>query len=214
MTSATTTLTSAAAPPAPAAAAAAAGGGARAPARASSSGDLLEHQPLEPPQLLARLEPELVGEEGARVAVGGERVGLAPAAVEREHQLAAQALAQRVRGDELLQLGDELGVAAEREVGLDAPLEHGEPLLAQPLRLVARQALELEPLQRLAAPQRERLAQQLGRRGGVARQPRLRARRQPLEARRRRAAPGDAARSRAVRVTIVSAPSIRRSPDT
>ena len=124
-------------------------------------GRLLEHQPLQPPQSLAWLEAQLVGEEGARVAVEREPVGLAPRAVEREHQVAAQAFAQRVRRHELLQLGDELGVAADREVGLHAPLEHGQPLLPERVGLVAGQTLELDSLQRLAAPQRER---NLGRR--------------------------------------------------
>ena len=58
--------------------------------------------------------------------VGGERVRLAPGAIEREHQLAAKALAQRLRGDQRLELADEVGVAPERELGLD-PLLEGAP---------------------------------------------------------------------------------------
>ena len=95
--------------------------------------------------------------------------------------MGAQPLAERVRRHQLLQLADELCVAAEREVGLDAPLEHGEALLGEPLRLVMRQALEVQPLQRLSAPQRERLPQEPGRRGGVSRQQRLRVGGEPLE---------------------------------
>ena len=59
----------------------------------------------------------------ARGLVGVERLGLASRAVEREHQLAAQPLAQRVLGDQRLELADQLSVAAERELGVDAPLE-------------------------------------------------------------------------------------------
>ena len=58
--------------------------------------------------------------DAARRLVGLERLGLAAAAVQREHQLAAQVLAQRVLSHQRLELADELGVAAEREVGLDA----------------------------------------------------------------------------------------------
>ena len=141
------------------AAAGAAGAGARRrPGRRVELGRLVEHLLLQPPQLLARLEPQLVGEEAARVAVDRQRVGLAPRAVEREHELRAQALAQRVRRHQLLQLGDQLGVAAVREVGLDPPLEHGEPPLPEPLDLGGRRALELDAVQRLAAPQRQRVA--------------------------------------------------------
>ena len=40
---------------------------------------------------------------GARLRVGGERVGLPARAVEREHQLGAQSFPQRLLGDERLQ---------------------------------------------------------------------------------------------------------------
>ena len=62
-----------------------------------------ENRLLELPQALARLDPELVGQGAAGVAVGLQRVGLAVAAVQREHQLRAQALAVRVLGDEALE---------------------------------------------------------------------------------------------------------------
>ena len=130
----------------------------RRPGRRVELGRLVEHLLLQPPQLLARLEPQLVGQEAARVAVDRQRVGLAARAVEREHELRAQALAQRVRRHELLQLGDQLGVAAVGQVGLDPPLEHGEPALPEPLDLGRRRPLELDAVQRLAAPQRQRVA--------------------------------------------------------
>ena len=75
----------------------------------------------------ARLDPELVHQRAAGVLVGLERLGLPAGAIEREHQLRAQPLAQRILGDERLQLADELGVAAGLEVGVDALLEHGQP---------------------------------------------------------------------------------------
>ena len=60
------------------------------------------------------------------------------------------------------------------------PLEHGEPLLAEALGLVARQALELEPCS--GSPRHSASASQARRRrGGILRQPRLGIGGQPLE---------------------------------
>ena len=63
--------------------------------------------------------PKLLDQRPARVLVGLEGVRLAVGSVEREHQLRAQPLPVRVLVDEPLQLADHLGVAAQRELGLD-----------------------------------------------------------------------------------------------
>ena len=63
-----------------------------------------EHPALEVAQLRARLEPELLGESSTGLAVYVERLRLPPGAVEREHQLRAQALAEGVLCDERPQL--------------------------------------------------------------------------------------------------------------
>ena len=118
-----------------------------------------EDRLLELLQRLARVEAELVDERGARVLVGGERVGLAAGAVEREHQQAAQALAQRVLAHERLELGHGLGVAAEREVGLEPLLERDEAQLLEPADLVAGERLVAEVRERRPAPEPERPAQ-------------------------------------------------------
>ena len=55
-----------------------------------------EDRLVEVVQLGARLDPELLDEDLAGVAVGLQRVGLAAAAVQREHQLRVQPLAPRV----------------------------------------------------------------------------------------------------------------------
>src|SRR5690349_24256608 len=44
-----------------------------------------------------------------------ERVGLTAGAIERQHQLARESFAERVRREVLLQLGDELGALPQRE---------------------------------------------------------------------------------------------------
>jgi hypothetical protein len=113
---------------------------------------------------VAGLDAELVDERGAGVPVALERFGLAARAVQREHQLRAEPLVQRVVGDETLQLADELGVAAEGEVGVDAGLERREPQLVQARDLGLQRLLGRQVGERRAAPQRERGAQE---RGGV-----------------------------------------------
>ena len=81
---------------------------------------LPENGLLELLQLAARLEPELAVEIGPRLPVSLERIGLAAGAVQREHELRPQALAQRMLDHERFELRHELGMTAECEVGLDS----------------------------------------------------------------------------------------------
>ena len=74
-------------------------------------------------QRRAGFHPQLVDEQPARLSVQRQRLGLAPAAIQGEHPRRAQALAQRMLGGECLQLGDQRGVTAEREIGVDADLQ-------------------------------------------------------------------------------------------
>ena len=60
-----------------------------------------------------------------------------PGAVEGEHELPAQPLAQRVLGDEGLELADELGMAAELELGVDQLLPRRRAELLEPRHLDA-----------------------------------------------------------------------------
>jgi hypothetical protein len=82
-------------------------------------------------QVGPRLDPDLLHEDGAGPPVGRECVGLAPGPVEREHELAVEALAERVRGDETLELARELPVPALVQLGVGGPLERREPQLLQ-----------------------------------------------------------------------------------
>src|SRR5207344_1051574 len=102
--------------------------------------------------------PELVEERRARRSVRLEGFRLATRAIEREHQLRAEGLAQRVLGDQRLQLPHELGRATGREVGLDPLLDRRDVLLLEPGGLER----ELAVAERIAAPETQRLAQQLG----------------------------------------------------
>jgi hypothetical protein len=92
--------------------------------------------------------------------------------VEREHVLRADALAKRVLGDQRLELADHVPVMAEREVGLDPPLECDEAELLETRALVFRERLR-ELGKRGPAPERERLTQQLSDRPGIALRERL-----------------------------------------
>ena len=123
---------------------------------------LREDRPFELLQLEPGLEPELVVQAVPRLPVHLEPVGLPAAAVEREHQLRPETLAERVVGAERFELGHERQVAAERELGVDALLDRGEAQLLEPLGLDPCEPLELEIRKRPSMPQRLGLAQQAG----------------------------------------------------
>ena len=107
----------------------------------------------------ARLEPELVHQSSPRPLVGLERVRLPSRAIEREHQLPVQALAQRVLAHEPLELRHELGAAAFGQVGRDAVLEHAESLFLEVQARMLREGLVADIDERRAAPERERFPQ-------------------------------------------------------
>ena len=129
--------------------------------RRVEGGLLPEDLALEALQLGARLDPELLDEDAARVLVGGERLRLPARAIESEHQLPPEALAKRVPGDEDLELADQIAGLPAREVEVDPRLEGHEAKLFEPGDLALRKRLVAEVDERGAAPQRERLAEQL-----------------------------------------------------
>ena len=81
--------------------------------------------------------PELLDERVARVLVGRQRLGLAPGTVEREHQLGTRPFAERLGGDDRLELADELRMTPEREIGVDPILDRGDAQLFQAAASVA-----------------------------------------------------------------------------
>ena len=85
-----------------------------------------EDRALELAQPLPRLDAEPVDELAPGVAVGLERIRLAVAAVQRQHQLATQVLPIGVIGDQRREPADDVGVAAAGEIGLDLLLERGD----------------------------------------------------------------------------------------
>ncbi len=137
--------------------------GTRSSAASVQRGVLREDRALELAQLLARLDAELLDERRARIAVRRERLRLPAGAVQREHQLGARPLAQRVGLDERLELPYPLGVVAQGELRLHELLGGGQPKLLQAGDLRLRERVVGEVGQRGAAPQREPLPEQLGR---------------------------------------------------
>ena len=69
-----------------------------------------------------------------------------------------EALAERLGGDERLELGDHLAVPALVEVVLDRELERRQPQLIEPADLGVRERLVGKIVERRAAPQPQRLA--------------------------------------------------------
>ena len=109
-------------------------------------------------ELGRRLDADLLDQRRPGVPVGLERLGLAAAAVQREHALRVQPLAQRVLGQQRVDLADELVVAAGGEVRVDRELGGGEPQLLEPADLRVGERLVGDVRERVAAEQRERLA--------------------------------------------------------
>ena len=128
-----------------------------------------QNRALERLQLLARLEPELLGKERSGPPVRGECIGLALAAVQGRDQLTPEALAERFLCDEALELGDERVVAAERELSLGALFDADKAKLVEASGLEREHPAVADVGERRATPQRECGAEAVrGEPGGAA----------------------------------------------
>jgi hypothetical protein len=119
---------------------------------------------LQPLELGSRVKPELGVQCPDGVAVGIQRFALPSRAIQGQHQVSAHALAQRLGGDELFELGNELSAATQREIGLDTVLDRGGAQVLQARDLGRRERFERHVGQRRPAPLVERGPQ---RRGGT-----------------------------------------------
>ena len=117
---------------------------------------MAQNRLLELPQLLARLEAEALGQFGARLAIGGERVRLTARPIQGEHELRAQPLPVRAVGDQRLELSDQLGVTAAGQVGVDALLRGRGAEFLQAGDLGLREGLIGHVRQRRPVPELER----------------------------------------------------------
>ena len=97
-------------------------------------------------------ESEFVLEPGACLPERLQRFGLAAGPVQREHQLAAQLLTERMCGRERAEPDDPIRVAPERELGLDVLLERRQPELFEPADLGLCERFVGDILECLSAP--------------------------------------------------------------
>ena len=130
---------------------------------------LVQDRVLELAQPLARLDPELLGQRAAGVAIGLQRVGLAVAAVQGEHQLRPEALAIGVLGDQPLEPLEQLRVVAQRQFRLGQQFECRDAQVLQPRDLGLGERLEGQIRQRRPAPERQRSLERRRRPRRVAR---------------------------------------------
>ncbi len=121
---------------------------------------------LEGAERLSRFEPELVRKKPVRLPVDLKRLHLATIPVEREHQMAAQPLAERVSLHQSRQLGNEQAIS-ERELDLDPAFQGERAEFLEPPNLSLRELLAGEIGERVAAPEPERAAKQRGRFAGL-----------------------------------------------
>jgi hypothetical protein len=113
---------------------------------------VLEDRALELLQQAARLQAQLLPQQLARLPVHRQRVSLPPGPIQREHQLPAQPLLQRVGGDQRLDLPDQLTVGSKRQIGLDPVLQRRPPRILQPCNRSLRERLIRELGKRLSPP--------------------------------------------------------------
>jgi hypothetical protein len=87
------------------------------------------------------LDADLLDQRRSRLPVGLQRLCLAARAVQREHPLGLQPLAQRVARDERLELAEHLAMAARRQVAVDRALDRGQVQLLEAADLAGREGL-------------------------------------------------------------------------
>ena len=115
-----------------------------------------EDRGLQPPQLRARVEPELLTQDATTFLEDAQRVGLASGAIQRDHQQPTKPLAQRVRGDERFELADHDPMPPELQLEVEPLLDRGEAQFRDPGDLRRRELLvgELGERARLATTTR------------------------------------------------------------
>jgi hypothetical protein len=126
---------------------------------------LAQNRLLELLQGSAWFDPELLDEHTAALTVGCQRFRLPTAAVQSDHELCAQPLAQGLGCDERFELADESRVPPECEVSLDPLLERLETKRLDPSDLDLCEPLVGEFRERTTAKEPKRISQDRGRLG-------------------------------------------------
>jgi hypothetical protein len=95
-------------------------------------GDFLaEDRRLQVPELWSGLDSELLVERAPSPVVRGQRIGLAARAVQGKHQVAPQALPERIEGEGAFEFVHELRRPTDLEVGVDSQFERVEAQLLE-----------------------------------------------------------------------------------
>jgi hypothetical protein len=98
---------------------------------------------------------------------------MAPVAIKGEHLQRPHAFLERLAARQRLQLADYLGVAAQLDIALHPRELRGDTPLRQPRRLRRQRGTQRDALERLAAPDSERLLESRARSGRLAAAARL-----------------------------------------
>jgi hypothetical protein len=131
-----------------------------------------QHRALQRLQVRTRVQAEFIGEPVAGGRVHGERIPAPPVAVQGQHQLAGEPLAQRVPADQIGQFVHQRAMQAEPQTGVRAVLDRGQPGLGQATAQRRVRAVRDAAGQGFAAPEAERPIEQGGRFGVIGRGPR------------------------------------------
>ena len=115
---------------------------------------------FEAPQLRRGLESELLVQPSPVLRVDLQRVGLASAAIQGQHEQLDEPLARRMLGGQLFELGDDERVLARRQARVDALFSGGEAQLLEPGDLSLRERVERDIGQRRPSPQPQRIVEQ------------------------------------------------------
>jgi hypothetical protein len=115
---------------------------------------------LEVLQGRAWVDAELLGQLSWACQVGRQGLGLATRGLQGEHELAVEALTQRMGRHQCMEFTDQLGVVAAGKLGLDAVPQRPEAALLQPDHLPWPLAAKTMSARARPTPQLHRIAQQ------------------------------------------------------
>ena len=110
-------------------------------------------------EVWTRVGAQLVGQRAAGVFERGQRVGRPSRGGERADELRARTFPQRLRGDGLPQLGEDVLGPPERQPGLDVIVRRVGPQLLEPGGLGGGERRVGQVGERRPAPQRHRIAE-------------------------------------------------------
>ncbi len=121
-----------------------------------------KHRLVQLLQILTGVDTQFRVEQVTHLAIRVECVGLAPAAVQREHQLRRESFPQRVLGGQRLQFRDDLVLVAESQIEVDTALQRLQPPLGHPGNHIAVQRFGVDVRQHRPPPQCQRPPQDPG----------------------------------------------------